>query len=756
MYTESVKTMESLLINIRGLVQGIGFRPFVYLGASRFGIKGHVRNRSDSVSIVAQGPDQALSSFLKYLRENPPPLARMESFTVDEADTEPCSDFRILESEDNPGSVTDISPDLAVCDLCLQDIKEQSHRVNYPFVNCTLCGPRFSIINGVPYDRGKTTMAPFQMCRKCASEYQDITDRRFHAQPVACNDCGPVYSLFLNNKCICDIDQILENMARLLQNGSIVAMKGTGGFHLACSPLLSGPLSRLRSGKRRDGKPFALMFRDLDTVKEYAEADSLEEQLLLSSVRPIVLLKEKKKFADEVNSGLGTIGVMLPYMPFHFMLFEKLSIPALVMTSGNLSEEPIIIDNDTALDQFTGIADAVLTYNRDIYNRLDDSVTAVFSGEMQTFRRSRGLVPSPVTLPWDVEGIMAVGAELKNCFVLGKGNKAILSQHIGDLKNAETFSFYKESLQRFKSMFRVDPEVVACDLHPDYLSSVFARETGLPIEEVQHHHAHIASCMAEHGLEEPVIGVAFDGTGLGSDGAVWGGEFLLCDLKDFTRFTHLRYTGMPGGDRAAVEPWRMAVSYLYDMAGSSFMDKYGRLLEGVDPEHIQMAVFALEKNIHCPKTSSAGRLFDAVSAILGLCTKMSFEAEGAMRLEACSNGGLSHAAYPWTMGESIDLRPALSSICTDMLQGKAISDISGRFHMTIVDVIEKTCLAVRKERGFKKVVLSGGCFQNRCIFELSRLNLENAGFVVYTHSLVPCNDGGVALGQLAVAASRRR
>ena len=749
--------MKTLLVHIRGLVQGIGFRPFVYKSATRFGIKGYVKNLSDCVEICAQGTDIDLASFIEQIKRNPPPLARIDSVTVQEIDVAESKEFLIKESADLSNSVTDVSPDIAVCESCLEDLKGQPHRIDYPFVNCTFCGPRFSIISGVPYDRPKTTMAPFRMCSQCAEEYADPSDRRFHAQPVACNSCGPVYTLHLpSGNEITGINEIVDATVSMLQNGSIVAIKGIGGFHLACNPFLKEPLEKLRTGKRRDGKPFALMFRDVEALKEYAYINEEEEKLISSPVSPIVLLKQHLELLPEVNSGLGTIGVMLPYMPLHYMLFEKLSFPALVMTSGNISEEPVVIDDSEAIEKFSGIADAVLCYNRDIYNRVDDSVTAVYSGNPVTFRRSRGLVPSPVSLSFDVDGIAAVGAELKNCFAVGKGNKVLLSQHIGDLKNAETFSFFRESFERFTKMFRVEPRLFACDRHPDYLSSVFARNSGLPIEEVQHHHAHIASCMAEHNIDREVIGVSFDGTGLGDDGAVWGGEFLICDLQNSKRFTHFRYVNMPGGDRASEEPWRMAAAYLYDLSGKSFAEEFKPFFSRVEERMLEAVVFALEKKIRCVPTSSAGRLFDAVSALTGLCTVNSFEAEAAMRLEACAAKDERLETYRWDFDGTIDLRPSIRMICEDVLSGVPVPVISGRFHKTLFDVIREICLKIRTETGLDSVVLSGGCFQNRCIFEGAVKELKTAGFTVYTHSLIPCNDGGIALGQIAVAAGRRR
>ena len=744
-------------IFITGLVQGIGFRPFIYNLATRLGVNGNVRNGADAVEILAGAPDATIDEFIRTIKTSPPPLARIDSIRQERAAEVPGEGFYILESADSANGVTDVSPDIAVCEHCLADLKKQPHRIGYPLVNCTLCGPRFSIIQSVPYDRSRTTMAPFAMCDKCEHEYTDPTDRRFHAQPVACNECGPCYTLYTQDATVEGNREVVVETARLIESGAVVAIKGTGGFHLACSPFAINALRRLRSGKRRDGKPFACMFRDLPAVREYAEVSREEEVLLTSTVSPIVLLAcaGKTQFAPEVNNHLSTIGAMLPYMPFHYLLFEQTALSAIVMTSGNISEEPIVIDNEIARETFSGIADATVVYNRDIHNRLDDSVCAVFETGIQILRRSRGFAPTPVVLGRSVEGVVATGAELKNCFALGKGRKAILSQHIGDLKNSATLEFYREAFERFCMLYRVSPALVAHDLHPDYLSTGFAQELGVPAVAVQHHHAHIAACCAENSLEGKVIGVAFDGTGYGSDGAVWGGEFLFADCRDFDRMAHLCYVGMPGGDRAAVEPWRMAASWLHATFGGDFMRIGEMVLPSVAGEHLAMIRTALDKGINTPQTSSAGRLFDAVAALCGLCDTMSFEAEAAMRLESICGDPLTVQPLEWEGREVIDLRQCMRQIVELRKQNTPVDIIATRFHATIIDCIVKTCDVLRSSTGCNEVALSGGCFQNRIIYTATIQELQENRFKVYTHRQVPCNDGGIALGQLVVAANRR-
>jgi len=798
-----VAPMHALDINVTGLIQGVGFRPFIYKLAREFGITGWVKNRNDCVQIKAQGNPDTLEGFVASIKDRAPNIARVVSITTSPAPLENFSEFQIVISKNTSSSVTEISPDLSVCDDCLADMKRQPNRHDYPFVNCTNCGPRFSIIRDLPYDRGKTTMSAFQMCPSCQSEYDDPTNRRFHAQPNACNDCGPQLGLMLtkgespckdNSESVTDI---MSAAARILANGGLLAIKGIGGFHLACDATNEEAVKRLREGKSREGKPFAVMMPNLETVRQYTEVNHQEETLLLSNKRPVVILPlythhpspiTHHLIAPSVTQGLRTLGVMLPYTPLHHLLFKGLPIPAIVLTSGNISDEPIVIDNEHAVETLGQIADAVLVYNRDIHNRNDDSVVTVINTTSRIIRRSRGYAPEPITLNMDVDGIIATGAELKNTFCIGKGHQAILSQHIGDLKNLETFEFYQEALTRFQKLFRLNntpvtdysslithhsSPIIVHDLHPDYLSTKFAKESGLPTIAIQHHHAHIASCMAEHGLDESVIGFSFDGSGYGDDGTIWGGEVFVCDLSDYQRVAHFEPIPMPGGEKSIKEPWRMAVSYLYQAYGKSFIDLDIPFVDTV--ETLPLLLSAIDKKINAPLTSSAGRLFDAVSVLLGICGTTSFEAEAAIRLELLAAKNIEKE-YPYhiepiekqatqdptqepknsrTQNCIISVQPMIKTIASDIQSGIDPAIISVKFHNTIVAIMVDMAEHIRKEKGLNKVALSGGLFQNRYILTKAEQQLAKNQFDVYAHSKVPTNDGGIALGQLAIAAKRR-
>jgi hydrogenase maturation protein HypF len=741
-------------IKVEGLVQGVGFRPFVYRIARKYNCHGYVLNRTDGVLIKIEGTGERTRKFTDELESACPPAAIIEKITVEEDKPENTGDFKILGSEDLSDEISRISPDIAVCPECMEDIRKQPHRLGYPFINCTNCGPRFTIVKDFPYDREKTTMQVFEMCPECAAEYNDVTDRRFHAQPVACNNCGPVYSLHIDNTIISSFEKILGKLADLIAKGKIIAVKGTGGYHLMCDALNENAVKRLRSSKHREGKPFAVMFADINRIEEYACVSGPEKQALLSWRRPIVILKTKKELARSVSSGFNTIGAFLPYMPIHYLLFERLCTPAVVLTSGNFYEEPIIIDNDEALKKLFDIADAVLTYNREIYNRTDDSVVKIINNDECLFRRSRGYVPHPVRLNIDADGIFAAGAELVNCFCIGKGTQAILSQHIGDLKNSETYSFYTETIEKFKKLFRVNPSLIVSDMHPDYLSTRYAESLKIRNIKVQHHHAHIASCMIENNLDEPVIGVSFDGTGYGTDGNTWGSEFLIADLKDFKRYTHFEYTGLPGGDKAVEEPWRTAVSYLYKYMGRAFLDLKLPFLEKIESSKINLILEAIEKNINCPLSCGAGRLFDAVAALTGVCTISLFHAEAPMRLESIAASGIEES-YDFEIDKTISFSSLFNEVIADIKGGVSSSVISAKFHNTIIYVIFETAIKMRKETGINKVALSGGTFQNKYISEGVKKMLAKDKFKVYTQSSIPANDGGIALGQLAIAATRR-
>ncbi|MDP1622822.1 MAG: carbamoyltransferase HypF [Bacteroidales bacterium] len=744
-----------------GLVQGVGFRPFVYRLASKFNLTGWVQNTNENVQIRLSGTKPEIENFLKSLETEAPSAAKIEKVILEDLQPEQFPTFSIRKSDDVSDHITEISPDIAVCQECLDDMADDGNRRNYAFVNCTNCGPRFTIIRDLPYDRDKTTMQDFPMCAACRQEYENISDRRFHAQPAACAACGPQYELYLKeNRIIEPMNRIVDLVAKCITDGGILLIKGLGGMHLACDAFSDIAVEKLRSVKRRDGKPFAVMFRDVDTLKQYATVSAQEEQSLLSWRRPIVLLKKndhdiQPTLSKGISSGLNLLGVMLPYLPFHHLLFQQIKPSAIVLTSGNFSNEPILIDNQEALSQFTDHVDALVLHNRDIFNRTDDSVVRIIEGKERLMRRSRGYVPSPIRTKLDTDGILAFGAELTNCFCIGKGQNVIFSQHIGDLQGLATTVFYEETIAQFLRLFRVKPSLLAVDMHPEYISTKTALTfCDIPVVQVQHHHAHIAACMTENHLDEQVIGVALDGTGYGDDGNIWGSEFFLCDLNTYTRITHFEYVPMPGGDLAAEEPWRMAVSFLYKAYGRSFTNLKLPFLQEIEPEKTETLIRMIDRKINCPLTSGTGRLFDAVASLLGLCQVASFQAEGPMRLESLIQK-YSGDIYNFDTGETIGFDTTIRGIIDDLIAGVEITMIATKFHNTINTAIFDTVNTIRKQSGKNKVILSGGVFQNKYILEKTSMLLRKNNFEVYTHSAVPSNDGGIALGQLAVASKRR-
>lgn len=747
-------------ILVRGLVQGVGFRPFISRLALRHCLTGEVVNRSDGVRIVLKCDLASLKRFVDDIRTQAPPAANIKSIEFSRTDAGNYSEFTINSSLDEGDAITEVSPDIAVCHECLSDLADDPRRIDYPFVNCTNCGPRFTIIRALPYDRAATTMAPFRMCRPCASEYSDINDRRYHAQPVACNDCGPEYTLRSHGGEgeINGITAILRKIADRLAAGESVAVKSTGGYNLMCDALNETAVSDLRQRKQRDMKPFAVMFRDIVALREYCLTDDDEEDLLLSWRRPILILRQRKPLAPSVSSGLNTTGAMLPHMPLYHMLFGILRTPAVVLTSGNLSEEPIIISDTAALRDLLPLAGCVVSYNREINNRADDSVVRMGSGRTIMIRRSRGYTPQPVDLAEGAEGIFAAGAEQKNCFCIGKGRRAILSQYIGDIRNVATYDYYTETYGLFSSLFRFEPSDVACDMHPDYLPGRFAEELagvkGLPLVRIQHHHAHAVSVMAEHQLAGKVIGVVMDGTGFGTDGNIWGSEFMIASATDFERYSHFEYFMMPGGDMAVYEPWRMALSCLFSCFGSHYDFTSLRLFRETDPVRLSTVMEMLVHRINAPLTCGAGRIFDAVSALLGLCARSSFDSEAPMRLESAVSGSTDDY-YPFTVNGTVRLGDVFRELTVDIMRSE-ISYAATKFHNTVAQVILSVCKSMRNDTGLNDVVLSGGVFQNRYLLEKSLYLLSMNRFSVYTNNQVPPNDGGISLGQLAVAAERRR
>jgi hydrogenase maturation protein HypF len=749
-------------IEIHGVVQGVGFRPFVYRMAQRFAIAGYVLNSSEGVVIEAEAQEDRLESFVTALTAELPPLARIDGLKI--SPLPPLGDalFTIRQSAAVPGHFALVPPDVATCQDCRADFTDPANRRHhYPFTNCTNCGPRYTIIRDVPYDRPKTTMDQFAMCGECQAEYEDPLNRRFHAEPNACPVCGPGLALlsavelagnetpqFSSNP------EILERARRLLAEGEILAIKGLGGFHLACDAASDRAVGLLRERKRRSGKAFAMMVRDLATAERLCIVAPADRALLTGSRRPIVLMPRRDGAAISPNVAPGNtrLGIMLPYTPLHHLLFEKSSLEALVMTSGNLSEEPIVSSNAQAWARLHGLADYFLLHDREIQTRVDDSVVESFESHEYPVRRSRGYAPEPVDLGVPVQEILACGGELKNTLCLTKDHYAILSQHIGDLENLETTEFFRETLGHLRRFFRVTPRAVAYDLHPNYLSTRFALDqTGVRLIGVQHHHAHIASCMADNGIAGRVIGVALDGTGYGTDGKIWGGEFLVCDYGDFERRGHLAYVPLAGGDSAVRQPWRSALAYLDAAFGAEAPTL--PLFEQVPAKNLAFVQKMLARRIQVIDTSSCGRLFDAVASLLGIRQETTYEGQAAVELEAVATGG--DEIYPFVFAGGapfqIDLRPAIRAIVGDFLRGTPVPRISANFHRTMAQVVIDACLRIRESHSLHRVCLSGGTFQNLRLLGQATTGLRERGFQVFVHHRVPPNDGGLSLGQAVIA-----
>jgi hydrogenase maturation protein HypF len=759
-----VKEEKLLRVTVRGVVQGVGFRPFVYRLASEYRLDGWVRNTSGSVEIEVEGSGSDLGSFLEDLKTKAPPMARIESLESAYFPVKGYTGFEIKGSHSREGEYQLVSPDIATCPDCRREIFSPGDRhFHYPFTNCTNCGPRFTIIEDIPYDRSRTTMSKFTMCPDCQREYDDPLDRRFHAQPNACPVCGPRLELVDASGRKTECDDAIEETAGLLKQGKILALRGLGGFHLACDATDRTAVALLRERKRRPSKPLAVMMAAVKDIERYCHVSDEEKRLLESAECPIVLLNLKKggtDIAPEVAPFLNYLGVMLPYTPLHHLLIDRAGVP-LVMTSGNLSEEPIAKDNDEALERLKGIADYFLFHNRDIYARYDDSVFMVENGRPQALRRARGYAPYPVHLPFDSRQVLACGAELKNTFCLTRNEHAFLSQHIGDMENEETLDHFKNTVELYKRLFRIEPEIIACDMHPDYLPTRYAfevaSEQGLLLIPVQHHHAHIVSCLIDNNAEGPVIGVALDGTGYGTDGTIWGGEFLVSSGNDFRRAGHFEYVPLPGGEAAIRRPYRMALSYLFTLLGEDFP------VEDLPPgeragREVELIKQQLKKGINCPPTSSAGRFFDAVSALLGVREKVDYEAQAAIELEMLAAGEKDGGGdtYPFVIDERdgvkvIRLGAILSAIIREMREGTNVPEISLKFHRTAARIVVDMCRLIAAGTGIRRTALSGGVFQNRLLLRLAETGLREAGFEVLTHHMVPCNDGGISLGQAVIA-----
>ncbi len=776
-------------IHITGIVQGVGFRPFVFNLAVQKGLTGWVCNTSAGVDIEVSGEPGNIDLFVTSLKSEAPPLSRIDSLDVHQVPYQAYDSFEIIKSKAVVDAFQPISPDIGICPDCLRELFDPAdRRYRYPFINCTNCGPRLTIIDDIPYDRPNTTMRDFSMCPACLAEYSDPTNRRFHAQPIACPECGPHVWLETprlarssGQKILASRDAAILAVQKLLLKGKVVAIKGLGGFHLACDATNSHAVAELRRRKLRVDKPFALMLPDMSAIEEHCLLSEADRQLLESHARPIVIVERKSSSSISVAVAprQNTVGVMLPYTPMHYLLFappasakpgsrkaRDFRIPPLVMTSANISEEPIAIDNDEAQERLAGLADAFLMHDRPIRTRCDDSVMRTFRGVTLPIRRSRGYAPFPVYLTGDAPQVLATGGELKNTFCFVHGRYAFLSHHIGDMENVETYQSFQEGIEHYAALFKITPDAIAYDLHPNYLASRYAIERsgsqGLPSFGVQHHHAHIASCMAEHSLpsDQPVIGVAFDGTGYGEDGAIWGGEFLLANYKGYKRVCHLSYIPLPGGDAAIRKPARVALAYLW--ANKLDWEPEYAPVAALCAEELSVLKSQLKLEINTPLTSSMGRFFDAAAAISGVCQQVNYEAQAAIEFEALADPQET-SAYPFSIepddlgeggGTRINTLPVIEGLLSDRNNNVGLPTISARFHNTVSRMVAEVCVQVRKDAEVNKVVLSGGVWQNQTLLKRTYDMLSSLGFTVYTHQQVPTNDGGLALGQAVVAIHR--
>ena len=755
-------------IAVRGVVQGVGFRPFVYRLALEEGLAGFIGNDTDGVTIEIEGPATRVESFAERLRSEAPPLSRIDAVEVREVAAMAETGFRIVASEVLGRVSTGIPADAATCADCLRELLDPAdRRYGYPFLNCTNCGPRFTITRQIPYDRPQTSMARFTMCAACQGEYDDPLDRRFHAQPNACWECGPrLWLVSADGAAIAAENPVAATIDRLAA-GAIMAIKGVGGFHLSVDATNQAAVMRLRERKHRYGKPLAVMVKDLESARELCALGPEEEAMLQTPARPIVLAQAREGIgiAPGVAPGIPWLGVFLPYAPLQHLLFTDGRLKALVMTSANLSEEPIAIDNDEALVRLGGIADAFLMHDREILQRCDDSVAAVVDRAAQLIRRARGFVPLGVELPLKAPPLLAVGGHLKNVFALARGRHVYQSQHLGDLENLTGMEFFKESLDHLMRTFEIEPETVVHDLHPGYLSTEWAkewaRERGLPLITVQHHHAHVAGCMAEHGVEEG-IGLALDGTGYGADGKVWGGEVLIARLDGFERYAHLEYVPMPGGDAAVKEPWRMALGHLSAAGFDVESDELLGML-GASEKDVRVLRRMMERGLNAPLTSSCGRLFDAVAAVVLGRRVVDYEAQAAIELEGLAvDEGDDEAGYVMEIGVGNWAAREPARICAGSLWRRLIEDlrkgvnksrIAARFHAGVAAGFVRASVTAREATGLRQVALSGGCMHNRRLARLLRVGLEAEGFLVFQHAQVSPGDGGLSYGQAAVAAS---
>ncbi|MFH2054402.1 MAG: carbamoyltransferase HypF [bacterium] len=746
--------LQRLQLEVRGLVQGVGFRPFVYRLANMLQLTGSVRNNSQGVQIEIEGATTALSEFQRRLVAELPPLARIDSVDCDELPLRGDGAFSVGRSDASGASSALVLPDMATCPDCLSEILDPGdRRYRYPFTNCTNCGPRLSIIESLPYDRRNTTMSEFVMCAACRAEYEDPTNRRFHAQPNACRECGPGIELRdSQGNQLAGSEETLSHTCRLLREGRIVALKGLGGFQLLVDARSDSAVQELRRRKARPSNPLAVMFPTLTAAATECEITESEATLLQSPQAPIVLLRRHlgvSQIAESVAPGNPCLGVMLPYTPLHHLLMRDLGFP-IIATSGNFSDEPICIDNDEALRRLGGIADYFLIHNRPVARQMDDSVIQVVDGEVMILRHARGLAPTSIPMPTLVEPVLALGGHLKNSVAVGQQGVAVLGQHIGDLETREAIRAFERESESLQRLHNLRPTIVVTDDHPDYYSSVHGESLQKPLCRVQHHLAHVLSCMAEHQLEPPALGIAWDGTGLGSDGTIWGGEFILVEAKTWQRAAHLREFSLPGGDAASRDPRRSALALLYEMLDGNLStcgDALSRL--SLSPQALKTLEKMLTHNINCTRTSSVGRLFDSVAALTGICLHSTFEGEAAMRLQFAAEQSATRDSYKSGPFENhkVDWQPMIEGVLGDLEADLPLEDIALKFHRTLAHLAADVVSAI----GISPVVLSGGCFQNRLLLTLTSAALREQGITVYSHHCVPPNDGGLALGQLLAA-----
>jgi len=747
--------MISKHIRITGIVQGVGFRPFIYQTASNLGLTGFVSNTSDGVWIGIQGKSDLVESFIAKIRENPPIHAKIHRLTIETTSSFKDSSFQIIESQQSDTCLPVIPPDIATCQDCLDEMNDPSDcRFQYPFINCTNCGPRFTIIKNIPYDRAQTSMAHFPLCHECEKEYTHPCNRRFHAQATACPNCGPHVQLFTQNQESVTGNSI-KNSIEYLKQGKIIAIKGLGGFHLAVDASNDRAVSRLRQVKHRPHKPFAIMAKNIETIQTFAIASTQERKLLKSPQCPIVILKKKSghQLSDNIASE-RTFGVMLPYTPLHHLLMASFDV--LIMTSANISDFPIVFDNDTAFEQLC-FADFFLVHNRPILNPCDDSIVRIINNQAHLIRRARGYVPETIWLNVSMPKILAVGSHLKNTICLTHGNQAYVSQHLGDLSNMDTMWWMKQTIALWIKLTGIQPDYVACDLHPSYESTRMANQMDLPVIPVAHHHAHVAAVMAEHGLTESIMGIVLDGTGFGPDQTIWGGEVLLCEKQHATRMAHLFQVPMPGGESAIRFPWKMALSWLTESYGTEGLNVFKQLNaihhSTTDQNVLQMVNQLIEKRIHAPLTSSMGRLFDAISWILGFTIPVTFEGQAAIALEemACHTDEIYSWDFLHAQTSQILVQPMIREIVSDVLNGRDRAVISSKFHNTLVDMFYHLSHHLINQWKLDKIILSGGVFQNKLLLSGLTNSLKKSNLNVYLPLKLPCNDGSISLGQAYVA-----